>query len=337
MDGKKVGGLIGTIIASPISAIPLIIIGVIVLLMIAILGMGIILGGGSGGGMLCQPSGDMDENSWDLQFSNAGAFSNKGQAFLDAAQKNNIDPVILASIAFHETGRGSSKMVRERNNPGGLYNSKAGTFFTYPSLEDGIDAMASNLFRLYFSQGLVTIEQIGAKYAPIGAANDPNGLNLHWVPAVTKFMAEFGGATSNCTAMGFESGFTSPLAVLNITSGFGWRIHPIFHTKKHHDGIDFSCKTGDPIMAAMSGVVEVSRYMNGGWGNHVKINHGDKSTLYAHMTERMIEQGAEVTQGQQIGTCGETGNSTGPHLHLELYVGGSQIDPMPYFSNGGEK
>ncbi len=336
MDGKKVGGFLGSLILSPISGTVLIGIGLLFLLMVSILAIGTILGGGSSGGIACEPSGEMNEGSWDTQFSNAGAFSNKGQAFLDAAQKNNIDPVILASIAFHETGRGSSKMVRERNNPGGLYNSRAGTFFTYPSLEEGIDAMASNLYRLYFSQGLVTIQQIGAKYAPIGAANDPTGLNLHWVPAVTKFMAEFGGATTNCTAMGFESGFSSPLAVMKITSGYGWRIHPIYHTKKHHDGIDFNCNTGDPILAAMSGVVEVSREMAGGWGRYVKINHGDKSTLYAHMTERMIEQGMEVTQGQQIGTCGKSGDSTGPHLHLVLYIGGTHVDPFPYFSNGGE-
>ncbi|MEK6190155.1 MAG: peptidoglycan DD-metalloendopeptidase family protein, partial [Carnobacterium alterfunditum] len=256
---------------------------------------------------------------------------------LKSAEKNQIDPVLLASIAFHETGKGSSKMVRERNNPGGLYNSKAGTFFVYDSLDSGIDAMASNLYRLYISQGLFTIEQIGAKYAPIGVANDPTNLNIHWVPNVSKVIAQFGGMISNCSTIGFESGFISPMAVMNITSRYGFRINPVDGEAKLHAGIDFDCSLGTPIVAAMSGTVTRSAFMGHGWGNYIKIQHGDKSTLYAHMTHRLLSVGDQVEQGQQIGACGDTGKSTGPHLHLELYVGSSTVDPYQYFSNAGGK
>lgn len=337
---KKVGGL--GLLLNPFSLTTTLIILVVAFVLATGIGILSMLGSSSpdpeiGGGFACQPNGKLNMDTWNAQFKNAGAFTGKGDDFLAAAEKNKIDPVLLASIAFHETGKGSSKMVRERNNPGGLYNSSAGTFFVYPTLLDGIDAMAGNLYRLYISKGLVTIEQIGAKYAPIGVANDPTNLNIHWVPNVSKMIAQFGGVVTNCTAIGFESGFASPMPSMSITSHFGFRIHPITGVPKLHAGIDYACTPGSPISAAMSGKVEKSTFMAGGWGNYVKINHGDKSTLYAHMTERMAKLGDTVKQGQVIGTCGTTGASTGPHLHLELYVGGTQIDPLPYFSNAGGK
>lgn len=337
-DLKRGGGSL-LLFLNPLSALAMVIIGLVIIILLSVLGLGIIFSGSSSGGSgmyTCHPDGELQLDPWNAQFSNAGAFTNRGDDFIHFAEKNNIDPVLLASIAFHETGKGTSKMVRERNNPGGLYNSKTGTFFVYGSLEEGIDAMASNLYRLYISQGLYTIEEIGSKYAPIGVANDPNNMNVHWVPNVSKMISQFGGLILNCSLVGFESGFSSPLQVMDITSHYGVRVHPITGDVKHHAGIDFRCNIGAPIMAAMTGIVEVSTYHDG-WGNYVKINHGDKSTLYAHMTETYVKAGNSVSQGMQIGTCGSTGASTGAHLHLELYVGSSHIDPLPYFSNAGVK
>lgn len=337
MDGlKKSGGILAWFL-NPFSTVGTLVVGCVVFLLISSVGMSLMMGnsGGSGEGMFaCQPNGELNIAVWNSQFENAGAFTGKGQDFLDAAEKNQIDPVLFASIAFHETGRGTSKMVRERNNPGGLYNSKTNSFFVYPTLDAGLDAMASNLYRLYISQGLLTIEAIGAKYAPIGVDNDPNNLNIHWVPNVSKIIAQFGGMISNCELIGFESGFISPMQNMNITSPYGTRVHPITGVVRLHAGIDFACSIGTPIMSAMSGVVERSEH-HPTWGNYVKVNHGSNATLYAHMSERSVDVGDTVTQGQLLGLCGSTGASTGPHLHLELYVGGSTIDPMPYFSNAG--
>ncbi|WP_258389613.1 glucosaminidase domain-containing protein [Paenibacillus spongiae] len=115
-----------------------------------------------------------------------GALQNTGSAFEAAGKKYGVDPILLAAIAMHETGNGTSSAVKGKNNVGGMMRRKGG-LMEFGSLDEGIDAMASNLKRLYIDQGLTTIEQIQRKYAPVGAANDPTGLNKNWVNGVTKF------------------------------------------------------------------------------------------------------------------------------------------------------
>jgi len=294
---------------------------------------------------MCQKKGDFNRDTFDAKFENAGAFTGKAQAFVDAANKNKIDPVILSAIAFHETGNGNSDMVIHRNNPGGLYNSATSSFFEFSSIEEGIDFMAKNLYKNYISQGLFTIQQIGQKYAPIGAKNDPNNLNSHWVPNITNRVTEFGGLTMNCETVGFESGLTSPVkAPFSITSRYGIRANPTGantgagnSSYDFHTGIDFQCSANDPIFSVLDGKVILAQW-HGLYGNYVKIQHGDKVTLYAHMTQSIVKVGETVKQGSQIGMCGTTGNSTGTHLHFEIFVGGTtRIDPYPYFQNKKEK
>ncbi|MEK5105011.1 peptidoglycan DD-metalloendopeptidase family protein [Cytobacillus sp. FSL M8-0252] len=282
----------------------------------------------------CQ-AGDLNEEIFESQFDNAGVFTGMADVFLSIGYKHQVDPVLLASIAFHETGRGTSKMVVERNNPGGLYNSSAGSFFVYSSLEEGIDAMASNLYRLYIGMGLLTIEQIGAKYAPIGVENDPNNLNIHWVPNVSKVVASFGGLSMNCEVMGLDGSMLHPIPNAVITSEFGTRVDPFTGSISTHKGVDFGCSVGQSIFAAMSGTVYDSRYSDS-YGNVVILQHGDKYTLYAHMTQNSVDKGESVKAGQQVGTCGSTGNSTGPHLHFEIQLSpyGQRIDPLPYLQGG---
>lgn len=115
-----------------------------------------------------------------------GVLKNTGDLFSQAGQKYGIDPALLAAIAIHETGNGSSNAAKTKNNVGGMMR-RSGGLMEFNSIEEGIDAMASNLKRLYFDQGLNTIEQIQKKYAPVGAANDPTGLNKNWVNGVTKY------------------------------------------------------------------------------------------------------------------------------------------------------
>ncbi len=119
-----------------------------------------------------------------------GVFSGQGQAFIDAARRHGIDPNLLAAIAMHETGNGTSNAVRNHNNPGGLMNPRTNwsTLQRFGSLSQGIDAMARNLKRGYINQGLTSVAAIGRKYAPVGAGNDPRGLNRHWVPNVTDIL-----------------------------------------------------------------------------------------------------------------------------------------------------
>jgi murein DD-endopeptidase MepM/ murein hydrolase activator NlpD len=115
-----------------------------------------------------------------------------------------------------------------------------------------------------------------------------------------------------------------------VTSGFGYRIHPIFGTKKLHTGWDLSASSGDPIVAAADGVV-VSAGARGGYGNAVVIDHGGGlATLYAHQSSIAVSSGEQVGQGQVIGYVGCTGYCTGAHLHFETRVGGQPVDPSGY-------
>lgn len=119
-----------------------------------------------------------------------------------------------------------------------------------------------------------------------------------------------------------------------VTSFFGTRLHPILGVYKTHTGIDIGAGYGTPVLAAADGVVTTAAYDAGGYGNYLIIDHGNGNmTLYAHMSQMSAVAGQTVTQGQTIGLVGSTGMSTGPHLHFEVYVGGTRVDPLLYFSN----
>lgn len=116
----------------------------------------------------------------------------------------------------------------------------------------------------------------------------------------------------------------------SVSSGFGFRVHPIFHVRKMHTGIDISAPMGASISAASAGVV-VSAGWRGGYGKCVILSHGvDLATLYAHQSEILVEVGENVERGEVIGKVGSTGYSTGPHLHFEVRLNGSPVDPMGY-------
>ena len=117
-----------------------------------------------------------------------------------------------------------------------------------------------------------------------------------------------------------------------VTSPFGWRVHPVYGTRRFHNGIDIGTWYGCAIYAADSGTVTTSEY-DSSYGNYVMISHGNgRYTLYAHMSSRAVSVGQTVTQGQTIGYVGSTGTSTGNHCHFETWVNGSRVDPLGYFS-----
>lgn len=101
--------------------------------------------------------------------------------------------ILLVAISKHETGNWTSYNFKNKNNLGGLYNGSKGTFYSYESLESGIEAFVNLLKNRYFGRGLNTIKEIGNVYCPVGASNDPNGLNKHWIPKVSQFYNEYLG------------------------------------------------------------------------------------------------------------------------------------------------
>lgn len=122
-----------------------------------------------------------------------------------------------------------------------------------------------------------------------------------------------------------------PTPTTSVSSPYGYRIHPIYGTRKLHAGIDFPVSSGTPIYAAADGTVIMASWY-GGYGNCVIIDHGGgMTTLYAHNTSLTVSNGQKVTRGQQVAKAGSTGNSTGPHCHFEVRVNGSTRDPANYF------
>ena len=119
-----------------------------------------------------------------------------------------------------------------------------------------------------------------------------------------------------------------------MVSGYGRRIHPVYKTITHHDGMDFAAATGTPIYATANGTIEKSAYDRGGYGKHVIINHGfGYKTLYAHMNEIKASKGSTVKRGDVIGYVGNTGLSIGPHLHYEVHYKGKKENPSFYYHN----
>ena len=119
-----------------------------------------------------------------------------------------------------------------------------------------------------------------------------------------------------------------------MASGYGYRIHPIYKTRKMHYGMDFSAKTGTEIYATGDGIVSKIKRSKRGYGNYVKINHGfGYETLYAHMSKYIVKRGQKVKRGEVIGYVGNSGISTAPHLHYEVRKDNKKINPMNFYYN----
>ena len=116
----------------------------------------------------------------------------------------------------------------------------------------------------------------------------------------------------------------------SVSSGFGMRMHPVYKVYRQHSGIDIPAKHGANVVAADTGTVITSSYSSS-YGNYVVISHGNgTTTLYAHLSSRKVKENASVSKGDVIGLIGSTGVSTGPHLHFEVSVNGSRVNPLYY-------
>lgn len=122
--------------------------------------------------------------------------------------------------------------------------------------------------------------------------------------------------------------------LMALASGFGMRTHPIYKVKKMHTGIDFAAAISTPIYATADGKVVTVDVKFSGYGKMVEIDHGfGYKTRYAHMHDFAVRSGQNVKRGDLIGYVGNTGLSTAPHLHYEVLINGTQVDPVHYFYN----
>lgn len=116
-----------------------------------------------------------------------------------------------------------------------------------------------------------------------------------------------------------------------MASGYGWRVDPIYGTSKHHDGMDFAAPSGTSVYATGDGTVTAAGW-NNAYGNCIDINHGfSYSTRFAHLSEILVAPGQKVKRGDLIGKVGNTGKSTGSHLHYEVRLKGVPQNPVNYY------
>ena len=117
-----------------------------------------------------------------------------------------------------------------------------------------------------------------------------------------------------------------------MASGYGYRIHPIYKTRKFHWGMDFSAPRGTPVYATGNGKIEKVKRSRRGYGNQVKIDHGfGYKTFYAHLEKYTVRKNQKVKRGDLIGYVGTSGTSTAPHLHYEVIKGNRKLNPVYFY------
>jgi murein DD-endopeptidase MepM/ murein hydrolase activator NlpD len=155
----------------------------------------------------------------------------------------------------------------------------------------------------------------------------PGALLLHAEAATTAQRSAPAGAS--LTALRPAQSLTFPLgdAAWQCSSGYGWRLHPLTQTQRFHRGVDLACAEGTPVLAALGGTVAAAR-TGASYGRYLLVRSADGvETLYAHLQYLFVRAGEAVEAGQQLGTAGQTGDATGPHLHFELLQNGTRYDP----------
>ncbi|TFJ93111.1 peptidoglycan DD-metalloendopeptidase family protein [Lentibacillus salicampi] len=352
---KAIGWMIGI---AAVNIIPILIGLVLMSIMFAIIGA---LGGSvdeqqstqnnPSAGYVCSATGEVNQKKWDDIFQNqkrSGALKGHGDDIIRMSEEKGIDPVLFASIALHETAWGESNAIQQKNNPGGLMNPDGSGLYSFSTLKEGLESMSQTLYNRIEVDGLVTIKQLGRVYAPVGAENDPNNLNEHWVPTTKKIAQKLGGLTMHCDTsaqpdmelIGDKSWISSHTK--NITSGFGNR--SCGGCSSFHGAIDVASNgiRGTPITAFADGEIVISKAngttfqssssnMGTGYGWYVEVKHENgMRTRYGHMMAKGKPVGTKVKAGDVIGKVGSTGASTGAHLHFEVIINGEKVDPMPY-------
>ena len=248
------------------------------------------------------------------------------------------DTEIMDNMKTAKAGLEADKTALESDRAE-LVSQKADLQSQKKELDSQNSQMQSKQSELNSSISAAQMSAADAKKAQAAAqaAIESDELNYEAVKGqIQKLIAQ---AASSQPQLSF-TGFICPLkSYSRISSEYGWRKNPVSGVNKLHAGIDLAAGGGTPIYAAASGYVQVAGWSSGGYGNYVIIYHGKMSdgnqysTLYGHMRSVATSAGKYVQQGEIIGYVGSTGNSTGNHLHLEVWKGGSKanaVNPRGY-------
>ena len=147
------------------------------------------------------------------------------------------------------------------------------------------------------------------------------------IDAINKMLSQvYSGASTGSGTVSGGGKLAYPTNYRTISAGY-----PNYKNGSYHGGVDWPCPTGTSVCAAGSGTVISVKYLNYSYGYHIIIDHGNGlSTLYAHNSQILVSNGQQVSKGQLIAKSGSTGNSSGPHLHFEVRVNGTRVNPMSY-------
>lgn len=202
----------------------------------------------------------------------------------------------------------------------------------YAKREDQLNAEGDRLAAEAAAQQAAAEERLRQQQAAAQAQQAQSSSSSSSSNASTPSRPSSSSSSSSSSAPAASSGYRWPTNGGVITSPFGWRIHPIFKTRKYHDGVDISgLRAGTPVYAIANGTVTRSSWY-GGYGNCVQIYVGNgRTALYAHLSGYAVSKGQYVSKGQVVGYIGSTGWSTGPHLHFGLSVGGKFVNPMSIY------
>jgi murein DD-endopeptidase MepM/ murein hydrolase activator NlpD len=205
------------------------------------------------------------------------------------------------------------------------WNLRSGRILKIPNM-DGVP---------YTIQKGDTVSTIAAKMkVPQNAILDANDILTENIPAGKVIFIPGGKMDSNELSRAIKRPVIEkmiyPVSGRRVTSGYGWRedpVNPVSGQMTFHRAVDLSGKMGDPVKASMKGtVLHVDNNRN--LGNFIILKHGEFQTLYAHLSAVSVKPGEIVNQGQQIGKVGDTGYTTGPHLHFEVFRNGTRVNPL---------
>ena len=271
-------------------------------------------------GNVSTAAGNAEETETTLDYLNAALDSTISQR--DAMQLETLEMQDQVKDLKHQ-----ARLTDERNQR------------IFGRLEEAVTVSISPLEKMFENIGMSTdklLEDVKSGYSGTGGPLTPLSVSTKGQPEdqtslqANRLLAEMDKI--NLLRIASER---TPLVLpvrtsYRLTSGYGWRRHPISGKGRMHEGTDFASSSGTPIYATADGVVVFAGWANG-YGKVVKIQHAlGFETRFGHLSKIKVQKGQRVSRGDRIGDMGSTGRSTGPHLHYEIRVGGKAVNPMTY-------